>query len=101
MDKVFNVEWLSNYRDEKERLFTEAYRLQIVDIQYVEGDRWTKNEKYLSAFMLFSTLFQGHFLPTKGRRKMERMLTKLIQVYRLNNGVGGENKVNEHTPISL
>jgi len=32
---------------------------------------------------------------------MERVLVKLIQIYRLNNGIGGENEVNKYTPISL
>merc|ERR1712235_79032 len=56
-EQFFNTEWLSNYRDEKERLFTKAYNLQIVDIQYIEGNHWKKNVNYLSALRLFSTLF--------------------------------------------
>ena len=102
-DEYFDVEWLSDYWHEKERLFFAAYCLSIADIQYVDGGQLTNNGRYLRAFSLFSKLFKGHFLgEIKGQRKAERVLMNLIAVFCANNGIGKHWNLRLQTfPISL
>lgn len=102
-DKYVDVEWLSVYFYEKERLFAKSYNLLIMDILYVPfGDELMSHRPYLRAFTLFSGLFDGHFLPKlKGQRKAEKMLLDLIVVYGQNNNidVGHGNDGNIYVPL--
>merc|ERR1712176_771988 len=76
--------------------------LQIVDIRYFDCGRWTKNEEYLSAFSLFSSLFKGHFINIrngKKQREIENVSNNLINVYKQNHDFGSND---EHlTPIPI
>ena len=104
MDKFFDVQWLSDFEHEKERLFFKAYDLGIADIGYVERGQFTKNGRYLRAFTLFSKLFDGHYFmgQTKGQRKAEKMLLNLISMFCASNGIGVDWGVNSQSvPISL
>ena len=103
LDKYFDVEWLSDFWHEKERLFFKAADLSISDIRYVDGGQFTKNGGYLKAFTIFSKLFKGHFLgKIKEQRKAERILLNLIAVFCANNGIGKHWELSVQTvPISL
>eukprot|EP01083_Nonionella_stella_P055402 146159_1 len=69
-DMCFNVEWLSNYKEERERLFCSATDLRITDIQYALGNEVQYNNLYLSAFALWSDIFAGYyFIFTQKNRK--------------------------------
>ena len=103
LDKYFDVEWLSDFWHEKERLFFNAFDLSIADIRYVDGGQFTKNGSYLKAFNVFSKLLQGHFLGKfKGQRNAERVLMSLIAVFCANNEIGKHWGFNiQSVPISL
>merc|ERR1719361_3026075 len=94
MDRYFDVEWVSVYFDEKERLFVKADNLMISDIRYFDGDHLLRNNHYLSAFRLFSSLFCGHFISPlirskKGKKEQKpwRVLVDLMTVYNATNGI--------------
>merc|ERR1719361_2906004 len=94
VDRYFDVEWISAYFDEKERLFVFAQNLMISDIRYFDGDHLLRNNHYLSAFRLFSSLFCGHFISPlirskKGKKEQKpwRVLVDLITVYNATNGI--------------
>merc|ERR1719242_207077 len=94
MDQYFDVEWISAYFDEKERLFAFAQMMMISDIRYFDDDHLLRNEHYLSAFRLFSSLFCGHFISPlirskKGKKEQKpwRVLVDLITVYNATNGI--------------
>merc|ERR1719361_1084229 len=94
VDRYFDVEWISAYFDEKERLFVFAQNLMISDIRYFDGDHLLRNQHYLSAFRLFSSLFCGHFFSPliwskKGKKEQKpwRVLVDLITVYNATNGI--------------
>ena len=91
-DRYFNVEWLSDYDEERERLFFEAQRLQIMDVQYFDRQLDVfENDAYLRAFTLFSCLFEGHFVNVfwkqKQRKKAQKLLITLIRTYKEQNGI--------------
>eukprot|EP01083_Nonionella_stella_P138878 422738_1 len=96
-DMCFNVEWLSNYKNESERLFFDAGRVRIEDIMYFDACARTicSNAHYVSAFKLWSSLFGGEFfniyLRGKHRKKTQRTLVALIKNYNQNNGIGSAN----------
>ena len=103
-DQYFDTEWLSVFRHEKERLFVRASGLVIVDVK--EGGILKSNRRYLNAFNLFSSLFQGHFVtdlaPTqKAQNKMEKQLLNLITAYKVNNGLEDESDSDVSIKISL
>eukprot|EP01083_Nonionella_stella_P120257 360194_1 len=79
-DQYFNVEWLSNYKEERERLFAKATNLQITDIQYAIKFEVQYNNWYLSAVRLWSSIFAGHYfiLGQSNRKATERTLIHLI-----------------------
>ena len=102
LDKYFDVEWLSDFWHEKERLFTRAGSLNIADILYAESGQMAQNKHYLKALSIFSKLFGGHFLgKTKGQRKAERILLRLISVFSVNNGIRSDQENSQFEPISL
>ena len=86
-DHYFDVEWFSNFPQEKERLFAEATDLKILDVQYFMGRNILTTAKYVNAFELFSSLFNGHYIFTsknaKKIKKQQRMLVKLIINYKI------------------
>merc|ERR1712062_969422 len=101
-DVCFNVEWLSVYFHERERLFFRAFDLLIVDIHFVRSGELMKHRKYLRAFTLFSGLFDGHFVSKlKGQRKAEKVLLDLIAVYGQNNNIDVEHGNNGNICIPL
>merc|ERR1719361_414695 len=80
--------------DEKERLFVSAQNLMISDIRYFDGDHLLRNQHYLSAFRLFSSLFCGHFISPlirskKGKKEKnpQQLLVDLMTVYNATNGI--------------
>merc|ERR1719242_469113 len=94
VDPYFDVEWISSFYDEKERLFVFAFNLMISDVRYFDGDHLLRNNHYLSAFRLFSSLFCGHFVSPlirskKGKKEQKpwRVLVDLITVYNATNGI--------------
>merc|ERR1719361_751281 len=94
VDRYFDVEWISAYFDEKERLFAFAQNLMISDIRYFDGDHLLRNNHYLNAFRLFSSLFCGHFISPlirskKGKKEQKpwRVLVDLMTVYNATNGI--------------
>merc|ERR1719242_287574 len=93
-DHYFDVEWISSFHDEKERLFIFAFNLMISDVRYFDDDHLLRNEHYLSAFRSFSSLFCGHFISPlirskKGKKEQKpwRVLVDLITVYNATNGI--------------
>ena len=105
-DCYFDVEWLSNYSFEKERLFGFACNLQICDIKYYHHGKFPNNERYLTALSLFSGLFEGHFIrhllrKRKGRRKAEKVLLDLIAVYKEMNNIPNDNNDADRRAVPL
>eukprot|EP01083_Nonionella_stella_P301691 1036398_1 len=103
-DRYFNVEWLSNYKEERERLFCWAKRLRITDIQYSYKMEVQYNNLYLDAFRLWSAIFAGYYFifTTNNRKKTEKMLVYLILNYKENNGLNsGVNGGNIDIPIYI
>ena len=102
-DRYFDVEWLSDFWHENERLFTKARSLNIADILYAESGQMTKNKIYLKALSIFSKLFGGEFLgKIKAQRKAERILLRLISVFCINNGIRSVQENNgQFEPVSL
>ena len=96
-DPFFNVEWLSDFANEKERLFVFAEEMIITDIQYFEGLKLRKNAWYIKAYTILSALFKGHFIfllfgkGRKGQRRCLSLLLDVIRVYRINNGIDSEH----------
>jgi len=93
-DRYVDVEWISDFYEEKERLFMFAANMRITDIHYFRGDDLLQNGQYLRAFLLFSSLFQGHFvfplLRRKSAKKLQRpskLLVDLITIYKATNGI--------------
>ena len=102
-DLCFNVEWISCFAHEKERVFVTADGLGITNIKYYARGKWQNNQSYLRAFNLFSSLFGGHYISPllrvggKKRQKPWRVLLELITVYKANNNIpspssNGENE---------
>ena len=93
-DFCFNVEWLSCFAHEKERVFAHAEGLGITNIKYYARGKWQNNQQYLRAFNLFSCLFGGHYISPllrvggKKRQKPYKVLLDLITVYKVNNNIG-------------
>ena len=61
-DTYFNVEWLSDFAHEKERLFVLAENMLIADIQYFSRSILQKNGRFLKAFFIMSSLLRGFFI---------------------------------------
>ena len=94
LECYLDVEWLSDFDHEKERLFATAFMgsLMIANIQYFDSGKWWKSGKYMTAFELFSALFSGHFFfssfgaSKKKTRKARKVLLKLIVLHKVKNG---------------
>ena len=92
-DFYFNVEWLSAFAHEKERVFVKAGDLMIADIKYYARGKWQNNQRYLRAFNLFSALFSGQIISpmlrakTKRNQKPCKVLLDLIRIYKINNNI--------------
>ena len=90
----FNVEWISCFAYEKERVFAHAEGLGIINIKYYARGKWQNNQPYLRAFNLFSCLFGGHYISpllragNRKRQKPWKVLLNLITVYKANNNIG-------------
>eukprot|EP01083_Nonionella_stella_P159197 519078_1 len=95
LDMYFNVEWISNYREERERLFCRATKLRVIDIQYAIGTDMQRNNMYLRAFSLWSAVFEGYYFvfefTQKNRKQTELTLLCLILNYKENNGIKNES----------
>ena len=104
-DCHFDVEWLSDFAHEKERLFVFATSMKIVDIQYFVGQKLKKNSRYLTALSLFSSLFRGQFispvLRVRKNQKCWRVLLDLILVHKENNGIECGGGVSSEIQIPL
>jgi len=110
LDDYFDVEWLSAFYEEKERLFVRASNMIIVDIRYFEGDHLLRNEQYLKSFRLFSSLFNGHFISyllrsKKGmkQQKVWKLLVDLIILFKATNGMmdSMNTALNIKTPLYI
>lgn len=103
-DVYFNVEWLSNFAHEKERLFVKAMELRIADIKYYAMGKWQNNQRYLRAFTFFSSLFGGECIfpflkiKTKKHKTPWRMLLELITNYKRHNNM--EPTKAEYGPVA-
>ena len=95
-DTCFNVEWISCFAHEKERVFALAEVLEITNIKYYARGKWRNNQPYLRAFNLFSCLFGGHYISPllrAGNKKLQKpcnVLLDLITVYKANNNIGSQ-----------
>ena len=89
--RYFNVEWLSAFAHEKERVFVRADDLRIADIKYYAEGKWQNNQRYLRAFSLFSALFTGQLISpilrvkSKNNQSPCKVLLNLIHVYKFYN----------------
>jgi len=99
----FDVEWLSNFEHERERLFFEVPkgRLRIVDIKTFDNGKIYSNVPYIKVFGLWSALSSGHYLIHLSK-KTQRMLTAFIQTYNANNNIQSQGEiVNKSIPIFM
>ena len=91
-DSYFDVEWLSCYPHEQERLFFSASQLEIVDIHTYDGVDIVYNKKYMRAFRLWSSLWNGYFvhqmLANTKHNDTQDTLINLIRCYMENNSIG-------------
>eukprot|EP01083_Nonionella_stella_P082752 228487_1 len=103
-DRYFNVEWFSNYKEERERLFSFAKHLRITDIQYPIKMETQYNKLYVNAFRLWSAIFAGYYFVFEHRKlkKTEKMIVNLILNYKDNNGLDIGNESNyDDVPIYM
>merc|ERR1712130_553921 len=81
-DTCLDVEWVSAFPEEQERVFIKALQLQIVDIKTFDDEKeMVSNEKVVRSFALFCTLFQGRFIwpiLQKKKKRTEQILLLLI-----------------------
>eukprot|EP01083_Nonionella_stella_P079839 219196_1 len=86
------MEWVSNYKEERERLFCCAYNMRISDIQYSIRSEVQYNNLYLAAFTLWSAIFAGYYFifATNNRKQTEKQLLYLILNYKEHNGIRSE-----------
>ena len=100
-DPYLDVEWISCYPDEQERLFFYAFELIIVDIHNYVGLEVVENKQYLRAFRLWSSLFAGHFVHAMLRRNKHRqtqqILRDLIYDYMNQIGINDDEKKQDET----
>ena len=111
LEFYLDVEWLSDFAHEKERLFATAFMgsLMIADIQYFDSGNWWKSGKYMTAFQLFSALFSGHFFfssfHNKKTGKIRKVLRNLILLHKVTNGFqmpeGDVDALNIHVPLYM
>ena len=90
-DKYFDCEWLSEYPDERERLFMCANQIQIQDIRTYDFEQrlWITHSQYIQCLSLFSKLFHGNFVSelfkTAGNvMETQRMLLSIIHRFESN-----------------
>ena len=104
-DMFFDVEWLSDFDHEKERLFVYAMALRILDIESFDlAQNRVKNGKFIRCFSLFSSLFRGHFiypLLRKRKNKPDAMLLAMINRFKMNNEVESAVAEDGDIPISF
>ena len=92
-DRFFDVQWLSAFAHEKERVFVRADQMRIADIKYHARGTWQNSQRYLRAFNLFSALFSGQVISpilrvkTKKNQKPSKVLLDLIRIYKINNNI--------------
>ena len=60
LDRFFDVEWFTNYPQERERVFMFSTILRIENIQTFQGHSVENNIIFIEAFRLWSRLFGGH-----------------------------------------
>ena len=111
MDTYFDVEWLSDFAHEKERLFVQADNMTIADIQYFEGNELRRhNGHYLKAVTFFSALFSGYYVfdhfsflgyDRKQQRKYLTQLLQLIHIYKANNNIGDADIADIKVPLYM
>jgi len=58
----FDVEWLSNFPEERERLFWVMYGPQIIDIITFKNQRAISNSRTVAALALFSSIFSSEIV---------------------------------------
>ena len=87
-DRYFDCEWLSEYPDERERLFVFAHDLQIIDIRILDFEtrHWITHSLYVRCLSLFSYLFIGYFLSEMLHTmddgiELDTMLLSMIRQY--------------------
>ena len=105
-DRYFDVEWLSDFDFERERLFICAFDLVIDDIRYLYRGKFPNNSRYLRAFALFSELFEGHFIrhllrKRKGQRKAEMVLLDLISGFKKMNNIPNDSQDGNRRVVPL
>ena len=85
-DRYFDCEWLSDYPDERERLFVYAENLQIADIHSMKDRFWKSHRRYIQCLTLFSSLFRGHFVSPMIKKMeneiaMDKVLLSMLHRY--------------------
>ena len=96
-DHYFDVEWLSDFDYERERLFVFANNLRSVDIECFDETGRVTNDIFVACFSLFSSLFCGHFLwPFLKKKLLDQVLLFMIRRYKMDHEIGsGMEEVEE------
>jgi len=94
-DRYFDVEWLSNFERERERVFFFARDLRIFDVFTFSNQMRVSNRAWIRSFTLFSSIFNGHFyvsnLLKRQQEKTQKMLVQLIKNYNNFNNIKNED----------
>merc|ERR1712125_221549 len=90
-----DVEWLSNYEFERERLFFDVHvgRLYIKDVQSWHGRKKFVNYEFIKAMTLFSALFCGHYLLDLCNKSNQRILCAFLQCFNANNNLKSKGQI--------
>ena len=88
-----NVEWLSDYSEERERLFFLVNTLRILDVQTWHNGKKFVNDEYIKAMTLFSSLFAGHYLLDLLNKKTQKLLCAFIRNFNLNNNIKSNGQI--------
>ena len=97
-DTYFDCEWLSEYPDERERLFGCGQALQLTDIRTFDFEErlWTTHSEHISCLSLFSRLLDGHYVShllksMENIVEMEKVMLSMLHRYAQNNLVQSLN----------
>merc|ERR1712228_41025 len=82
----FDVEWLSNFENERERLFFQVNNLRIIDIQTFDHRLPYSHKELIKALTLWSSLFGGCY-SLNLKKKTQKILIAFIQNFNQNNNI--------------
>merc|ERR1712228_210001 len=82
----FDVEWLSNFENERERLFFQVNNLRIIDIQTFDHRLPYSHKELIKALTLWSSLFGGCY-SLNLKKNPQKILIAFIQNFNQNNNI--------------